>query len=284
MEAYQSENYVLALEKINQAIVLNDKLAHFYQLKGDINRKLFKNQEALKAYNTAVLKRSNFAEVYESMGDIYRNQERYDEAVRAYKKVSTLKPDDLEIILKIAQCYILWTEFEVAQYHLDVFKKNTSAQNQPLSDDYFLLRGEAFFHTKDFEKSVDALKNIKYPGVETYALLGKNYYQLGDYELGVSYFSKLVSLEKEKGEWYLYRGMYFFYKKDFGDAKGQLEYALQLDDGLVESHYYLGKIYVSEGRTAEALKELILYRQKMRNSDKLEEVEEIIDNLEGPTK
>jgi tetratricopeptide (TPR) repeat protein len=281
LEAYQAEEYTLALEKVNQALILNDNLAQFYQLKGNIYKRLFDYDQALLAYQSALRKRSNFTEVHESMGDIYQELVRYDEAVRAFKRVVVLDPSQISIILKIANCYILWDELDVAQHHLNNYENSAKDQKVGLSDNYFLLRGEVLFKMGKYEESIAFLRKMAAINKKAYHLLGNNYYALNDFENGVTYFNKLLNLEKDTGEWYLYRGIYYYHKHDYNDALGQFQIALGLDSNLVEVHYYLGKILLSEGKDTAALEEFRIYRQTMQKNGKLEEIEEILLRLEN---
>lgn len=280
LQAYDVQDYTLALEKINQALLLNSNMALFYQQQGNIYRKLNDYDKALASYKVAIQKRSNFVDVHETIGDIYQEQRDYNEAVRYYKKAISLEPKRIDIILKMVRCYIDWGEYEVALYHLNTYEKDAEEYKLDISDQYYFLRSEVLFQMKKYEESIKNLNQIKQSTVKSLRLLGKNYYALNDYEKGVSYFNTLISLEKDVGEWYLYRGIYFYYKKNYNDARSQLEYALKLDNGLIEAHYYFGKILVAEKKTKEALKEFQIYRQEMREDDKLKEVNALISDLE----
>ena len=104
---------------------------------------------------------------------------------------------------------------------------------------------------------------MKPEDIDGLAFLGSAHYQLGNYEAGLEYFNRLVRLDEENGRWYLYRGIYFFKKRDLKDAEGQLKFALDLNPSLYTAHYYLGKIYEERGESESALEELKLYRQNM---------------------
>lgn len=281
LKAYEAQDYTLALQKIKEALLLNDNMALFYKHQGDIYRKLQDYNQAIESYKTAIQRRSNFVEVHEIIGDIYQEQNDYNAAVRYYKKAIALEVERIDIILKMARCYIDWGEYEVAQYHLNTYEKSAAEFKLPMTDQYFLLRAEVLFKMKKYEESIAYLGQIDQSSVQSLKLLGINYYALNDYEKGVSYFNTLLNMEKDEGEWYLYRGIYFFKKKDYHDARSQLEYALKLDQDLIEVHYYLGKILVEEKKTNEALDEFQIYRQQMRDDDKLDEVNTLINDLEN---
>ena len=273
MEAYQKKEYELALKNINQAILLNKDMARFYQLKGDIYRAQFLYTQAIASYELALARRSNFIEVQEAIAEIYLEQNNYDEAIRAYKKVTGLDPERTDVLLKIADCYLLWNEVEVAQYHLDNYEKTVVQLHQPLTDSYYEIRAEAFYRQKKYQESLAALDQIKTPVRRALRLLGLDYYALGDYERGVGYFNKLLKLDKDEGEWYYYRGIYFFQKDDLNDAKNQFLMAQKLDSTLTEVAYYLGKISLQEGDEAAARQQFGIYQKSGLDETKRNEIE-----------
>ena len=278
-ESYNAKDYQLALQKIDQALVLNDNLAQFYQLKGDIHRALIENDKAIEAYKTAIKKRSNFVEVYLSIASLYEKQKQYDEATRYYKRAAGLEPSKIEIILKIVNCYIQWNEMDVAEYHLDSYKKSAFEQEKPLTDRYYVLRGEVLFLKNNYEESLTFLNEVSQPDSLTLYLYGKNYYAMKDFSTGVTYFNKFLNEDKDNGSWYFYRGIYFYNQKDFKDAKGQFEYGLNLDDTLYETHYYLGKIFLDEGNNTAALKQFRIYSEHGMAPENAEEVDKTIQSL-----
>ena len=279
IEAYDKKDYQLALKKIDQALILNSNLAQFYQLRGDICRALLEYDKAIEAYNIAIKKRSNFVDVHLSIASLYEELKQYDEATRSYKRAAGLEPSRIDIILKIVNCYIQWNEMDVAEHHLNTYEKNAREQNQPLSDRYYVLRGEVLFLKNRYEESLNFLNQVNQPDSLTLYLYGKNYYALEDFTTGVTYFNKLLNEDEGRGRWYFYRGIYFFSQKDYNDAKGQFEHGLKLDNTLYETHYYLGIIFFNEGNNTAALKEFQNYQQYEMDPAKAEEVERIIQSL-----
>jgi tetratricopeptide (TPR) repeat protein len=282
--AYDAKDYQVALQKIDQALILNDNLAQFFQLKGDVHRALGENDKAIETYKTAIMKRSNFVEVHESIAQIYEGQKQYDEAIRYYKRAVILDPSKIDIILQIVNGYIQWNEMDVAEHQLNFYKKSALEQKRPISERYYVLRGEVLFLTKRFEESLAVLNEVSPSDSLALYLYGKNYYALNDFSTGVTYFNKLLNEDKDNGSWYFYRGIYFFNQKDYTDAKGQFEYGFALDETLYETHYYLGKIFLEEGDEGNALEEFRLFRQQIVESEKSEEIDNLIQSLESKIK
>jgi len=281
IEAYNAKDYQVALQKIDQALILNDNLAQFYQLRGDIHRALGEKEKAIEVYKNAIKKRSNYIEAHESIAQIYEGQKQYDEAIRYYKRAVGLDQSRVDIILKIVNCYIQWNEMDVAEHQLNSYQKSAHEQNIPFAEKYYVLRGEVFFLTKRYEESLAVLNKVSQPDSLALYLYGKNYYAMNDFSKGVTYFNRLLNKDKDNGSWYFYRAIYFFNQKDYIDARGQLEYGLKLDESLYESHYYLGKIYLDEGDDVRALEEFHLFRQNIKESDKIEEIDSLIHSLES---
>ena len=282
LEAYNQNDYHLAMEKIDYALKLNGNLAQFYQLKGDIYKAQNEFNNAIEAYKTAIKIRSNFIEVYETVAGIYEKQNQYDEAIRYYKRAVVLEPTRIDLILKIANCYINWDELAVAEYQLNSYKKNATEQKVSLPDQYYILLGKVLFLTNRYEESLSNLERVKQPDSVTLYLYGKNYYALEDFSAGVTYFNKLLNEDKDNGCWYFYRGIYFYNQKNYVDAKGQFEYSLKLDETLYQSYYYLGKILSEEGDKEGALEAFQLFRQHEDNGEKAEEVNKAIQSLSVP--
>jgi tetratricopeptide (TPR) repeat protein len=281
LEAYESGDYQSALENINNALKLNKNLAQFYQLKGDIHRSLSDNEKAVEAYKTAIQKRSNFVEVHMSLANLFENLKSYEEAIRYYKRASGLEPERIEILLNIVNCYIQWNEMAVADHYLNTYKKTAAELKKPVTERYYILRGEVLFLMNDYEQSLEFLSNVSEPDSLTLYLYGKNYYALKQYDKGVTYFNTLLNDDKSNGAWYYYRGIYFYEQKDYVDAKGQFLYAMELDSSLFEPHYYLGKIYLAENDQNAALQEFKNYLRYKGEADKTEEINSLIQSIES---
>jgi len=278
-EAYNKQDFPLALDYINKAIFLNKDMAKFYQMKGEIYKAQFDYDQALLAFNQALKKRSNFIAVHESIGEIYQAQNKNDEAIRSFKRITALEPQKIDVILRIVQCYITIGEYEVAQHNLDIYEKGAKDYRLLLDDSYYLLRGDILFRLNKFEESLNYLKEVETPSKESLKLQGLDYYGLKNFEIGVSFFNRLLSMDKDNGEWYFYRGIYYFQKDDFNDAQAQFKHALVLDVDLTQARYYLGKIYLANGDNTAALEQFNLYLTEDPGSEYSDEVNEIISML-----
>ncbi len=251
---------------IERALRLNSGVAYFHELDGDIYRRQGRFNDALKSYERATTLRSNFPEVYRSQAEIYITLGAHEEAIKYYKKIMANDPVQLTVYINIAEEYMELREYEVALNSLNDYRRQKLAFDEQPEPSYFKTRGLVYFRQRLYEEAIPDLKqfNLLEPdNLEGLALLGSCYYALKKYEAGLAYFNRLIRLDEKNGNWYLYRGIYFYKNDNFNDADGQFRFALSLDPSLYTAHYYLGKIYEERGELESALEELQLYRQHM---------------------
>jgi len=267
-DLYQDREYTKALELIDSALVINQNVAQFYQLKGDILRKMARYDSALTSYLSAISQRSNYTEVYISVAEIYHQQGRFHESIRYYRKALAVDTTLTPLYLEIVRNYISLQEWEIGLNILDDYSRLLQMQGQQFNQDYYFLKGKILYNRKDYTGAVKTLLLYRPETAsarEVLALLGRSYYNQADYENGIPYFNKLVRLDSKKGEWYYYRGIYYFQKNNMEDARNQFEVALNSDSTLYNCHYYLGKIYELQGDPKKAVDEFRMYRESMRS-------------------
>lgn len=284
VEYFDSKDYDNALQEINVVIENNSRFALFYKFQGDIYTAKYDYNSALAAYNNSIKYRSNFPEAHNKIGQIYLNMGQYEEALKAFRKVRVNDPSDLSVFLKIAQCYMEMGELEVAYNELADYRRLKLVSSEKLDPEYHRLLGITFFRFKRYNDSIKELEEFRRTdnrNMYVLELLGKSYYQVDEFEKGLSYFNQLIKLDENSGEWYMYRGIYFYRKSNLEDAESQLLYALELDDTLDDAHLFLGKIYESQGKVKLALDHLNKYRMSMRKTIDTEDLNSTINKLEN---
>jgi tetratricopeptide (TPR) repeat protein len=280
LQEYDAGKYQSALDNIQKAINIHQNFAKFYKVEGDIYKRMAKYDQALVSYENAVNQRSNFLEVHKDMGEIYFNQENYEDAIRSFRKVLILEPKETQMYLKIAQCFIVMDELDIALNNLNDYIQYENSY----SKDYYLLKGIAYYNLQRYPEVIAELKQFyssENTNSDIFYLLGRSYYGINEYEEGLRCFNKLIQLDASNGEYYYYRGIYFFIKMDYNDAESQFKYALQLDKTLGKAHYYLGKIYGLRLEVDKALAEFTLYRESDKRFEEDEDVSEVILQLEN---
>jgi len=284
MWEYEAGRYQNALEKIQYAITIHQNFAQFFKLEGDIYKDMMDHDRAIQSYEKAILQRSNFIEVHKSMGEIYVKQGNYQQAIKSYRKILALDPKELDMYLRIAQCYIALEELEIALNNLTDYARNSNIYFSPETDEYYVLKGIAYYNLSRYEdvvRELGPLERQENINSDILYLLGRSYYALDKYEEGLRCFNRLITRDGGVGEYFYYRGIYFYIKEDYVDALEQLNYALQLDHSLGKAHYYLGKIYEHRWDVHKALSEFRIYRESDDHFDDIDEIDEIILKLEN---
>ena len=80
---------------------------------------------------------------------------------------------------------------------------------------------------------------------------------------------KLTGLTK--GDQHFYRGVYYYYNKNYNDALSQLKYALDSEETDSRVYYYLGKVHLELGNMSESKKMFDIFRSETEKPE-LEDV------------
>ena len=268
IDSLNAGSYTSALELAKKAIKLNPNYAKFYLLEGDVYYKLSNLEQALNSYMRATQLRSSSVEAYLRIANIYELEyKNYDEAIKYYRKSYAVNNSNHDILINIGECYLAKDEISIAKNKAEEYRNITEADNKFLSFDYYYLNGKINLiqHNnkeakRDFEQALKINKNHFYAKL----LLIKSLFELNELEEGLKYTNELMRVKNKVGELYFFRGLYYFLKNKNKDALGLFEQALNLDETLLKSHYYLGKIYESLGAKEKSLEHFRLYRKTMQ--------------------
>jgi tetratricopeptide (TPR) repeat protein len=264
VDYFFNSEYQEALETIQKAIKLNKSFAQFHKLEGDIYFNLKHDDKALISYENALKYRSYFTEVYLAMAVIYKRNNDHANAVKAYDKVLLSDQKQIVAYLELADCYLVLDKSKLSLNSLEAYEKATIEYKVEPVSDYFYLLAKTYFQLKKYHEAIAELEKIKEPFNEkVYCLLGRCYYGLNEFDTGLHYFNKLLN-NNNIGEYYYYRGIYFYNKNNLEDALTQFKRALELDESQIEVHYYLSRIYELKGDTEEALKQYKLYKSDVK--------------------
>jgi tetratricopeptide (TPR) repeat protein len=268
VDSMNSGAFTFALELVKDAIKLNPNYAKFYLLEGDVYYKLGNPEEALNSYTHATQLRSSSVEAYLRIAKIYENEyKNYDEAIKYYRRSYAVNNSIHNILIDIGECYLSKNEINLARHKAEEYKKLIEAENKLLSFDYFYLNGKISYMQHDFDSAkldFEQAVKIRPKHFDAKLLLVKCLFELDNQEAGLGHINELMKLNDTVGEIYYFRALYYFTKNKFNDALGLFEQALSLDESLLKSHYYLGKIYESLGDKEKSLEHLHLYRQTMQ--------------------
>lgn len=257
VEQQEAKNYEDALKFIDQAISVNNRIASYFALKGDINNQIKNYNNALEAYKKAKELRSFYPEIYVKSAIIYYKQQKFDEAIKDYRKAFALQPENLDLFIRIADCYIQLNEFEVALNQLGDYKTQIEKINKTLSADYFIMSAKIDFERNEFEKVVLAMGEARIKKklnrneivfylkslIETNAL--EDAYKLASYD-----YKDIISAS----DFNFVRGLYYYKKNNMNDSKNQLLLCTEGNTVIYEAYKLLAEIYEKEEMNAESVK------------------------------
>ncbi|MDD5458284.1 MAG: tetratricopeptide repeat protein [Phycisphaerae bacterium] len=142
-----------AVEKLNQAVRINDKFFLAWSLMGDIYKSVKEYESAVSAYDRATeLNPWSFKDYFE-LGRTYQLMENFIMAVKAYGRALEINPDDYKANLYNAQSYFAINDYQNA---LEYGQK--AARLDPNETEALVLVGEIYDETKDYHKAIAAYK------------------------------------------------------------------------------------------------------------------------------
>ncbi len=285
LDALNRNNLDDAAGFIRKAIEINPNFAKFYSLQGDIFYAQDRKKEAINSYQLALRKRSNFAEMYIKSGRIYEELKLPDRAILEYRKATAVEENHVNLLLKIAELYLNADDVYRAQSELDDYEKYLKKHKQEIPVTFYQLRGKCFLKQNKPEKALEQFQLAEFldrNNFQTRLLLAGLFFQLGNIEKGITYINSLLRQEKDNGELYYYRGIYFYRKQNLKDARTQFLLALQLDNNLADPLYFLGKIAFASGNREEAAEYWNRYLQSETSAEHREEVRQLLRETDAP--
>lgn len=277
VDSMNTGDFISALELVKEAIKLNPNYAKFYLLEGNLYTELANPREALNSYRKATKLRSSYVEVYFRIATIHEKEyQDYDEAVKYYRRAYAVGKSNHNLLLNIGECYLASNEINLAKHKAEEYKKLIEAENKVLSFDYYHLNGKINYLQKNFSTAINNLEQairINPKQFNAKLLLAKCLFETDNPEEGLKYTNELMKLNDTVGELYYFRALYYYTKNKFQDSLGLFEQALSLDETLLKSHYYLGKIYELLGNQEKSLEHLQLFRQSMHQEEQIIEIQ-----------
>ena len=228
------------------------ELAWFNLAAGFQGLKLY--EKAIDAYKYAVVIDEKFDYAYRNMGDAFIRLRKYKEAIEVLEKVLELsRPEDV-IYEAIGHCYDRLKNFAQARFYY----RKASHLNQGDSKLYYKIAC-TYINEEQWSMAVKQLESamqIHRLQPEYNLAMGECKMQLGDYKEAIQYFSNVVRQRPRNiSSWEalircLYQGE--FYEEALEQAKA----ALKITESKPIFLYYLSAIYLSLGKTKEALLQL----------------------------
>ena len=128
-----------AVEKLNQAVKINEKFFLAWSLMGDIYQSIKEYEKAVASYNKAAeLNPWSFKDYFE-LGRTYQLMENFVMAVKAYGQALKINPQDYRANLYNAQSY-----FEIDDYNSAMIYGQAAVKIDPNETEALVLLGEIY--------------------------------------------------------------------------------------------------------------------------------------------
>lgn len=199
---FNKANALANHEKYNEAIEVyntylrafkNNPTAKYYIGECYIQLKDF--EKALEHFDSILIDNKNFAEAFYGKAMVYEEMNKPDEAIKNYKKALVIDEDNTDAWFSIGNLYIKLKKFSNA---VEAFDKALSINKFDI--EAWLLNAEAYDKLEDISKSIDLLlEATEYlpDNSDIIYALSAYYFKSDNNNLGIEWFKKAYSLEKE---------------------------------------------------------------------------------------
>jgi tetratricopeptide (TPR) repeat protein len=178
---------------------------------------------------------------------------RYDQAVLFYKRLSQMLPSDQGLLLTLAGAHHLNNETQASQEILQKLPQDdkTRGQYHAVLGDAYRYRAKGLEAVGEYEKARSLAPDL--PGVNYQ--LGVLQSELHDYNKAVEAFQRELTVDPNSADAHYSLGAYYLgFGNDPEQARRHFEKTLQLRPTHLGGYLGLIKIYISDGRSEEALR------------------------------
>ncbi len=230
LDAFQQKKYDNALEYINKTIEANNRIAGYFELKGDILVRLEQPAPAEQAYTDALARRSHYDAVLEKLGDLNFAQKRFEQAVDFYQKAFAQNGKRLMLLLKSVEARIQLRQYSIAKNILNDYKKISKKLKKRKSSFFFAEHARLMFETGKYFTAITDLKAAERLGPLSRNLILifiQSFYNTEQLEEGYSMATAVYRPLLQPADVHYFRALYYFRMKNEKDARTQLGLALK---------------------------------------------------------
>ena len=125
--AAQQGNNLLALERVEEALLANRRNGVAHSNKGNILLSLDHPIEAIEAYKRAIKLTPNYAEAHSNLGNGFQVIGDYSQAIECYQRALKMEPSNLDFKLNLGNAYSRMNSYEKAtQIYEEIINLNPS--------------------------------------------------------------------------------------------------------------------------------------------------------------
>ena len=191
---------------------------------------------------------------------------RMDIAEQALKTAARLAPDDYLVYFHLGALYYTASRFFQAQSPLE--------KSLSLNPDYVPARlflgltleelGQESLAIECYHFAIETAKRSGFKGEQPYLYLGRLLYRQNQMDDSLPYLQKAVDANPRSCEGLCLLARALIYRSREAEALAALNQCSRADPRYPEAHYLLSRLYLKQGKTNEAAKELSLFQQLKR--------------------
>lgn len=236
-------------------------------------------QAAERGFQTVLKQQPDNVGAIGNLGVLYARTNRTAKAIAQYQHALQLSPDDASILLNLGIVYLKEEQYgkaepcfervlrinpqqQQARRLLDVCRVYTGraptaiqdlkalAQQNPQDDQLLFLLGLAYLKTGDSQTAQSVFNRMLEAAGPTRAqfLLGKASYEAALFPQAEQSFLEVLRIEPNFPGAHLELGKVYISERRTADAIAQLKTALQQDPGSEEANYFLGSLLIRENQ------------------------------------
>jgi len=186
-DAYSSAahpNYDMAVTLLKKAIEYNNKDAEVYWILGKTYEAMNKSGDAVSAYERATELNPSYANSFTHIGVIWRNARNLNLSKESFDKALQADPNFPPAYRELAEFYFYTGKYDLAtqtyQKYLEIADKDDETQ---------FRYAKFLFVIKKYQDAINILNKLrgKISSPILYRLLGYSYYEIGNYQEGISH-------------------------------------------------------------------------------------------------
>jgi predicted O-linked N-acetylglucosamine transferase (SPINDLY family) len=251
MIACQVENYAMALELTDKAILFKPDFAQAYDTRGSALHGLQQYHTALGSFDRAILLKPDSAEAYNNRGNPLLHLEQYQTALDSYDKAILLKPNYAEAYRNRGNALL-----GLQRYHAAVDSFDKAIQLKPEFAEAYDNRGIALQALQQYQAALDSYDKailLKPNYAEAYSNRGSALFGLQQYQAAVESCEHAILLKPNYAEAYSNRGSALFGLQEYRLALESFDQAILLKSGRAEAHKNRGNALVGLQQYQSAL-------------------------------
>ena len=245
--AHQTKNHQLAIELINRALKINDRIPEAYNNIGNAYQSLKMFDFALQNFDKAIALNSKFPDAFNNRGNVLQELKQYQNAVFSYNKAIELKNDYIDAYYNRA----------VSLRELKLFDEAVSSYEQAIAikpefAEAYSNKGNALHELNRFDEAIACFEKaiaIKPDFAIAYINLGNTYLVLGRNNKALEICRRAVELAPELAEAHCNFAVSILvyvestnHTQYLEEAKLHIAKALKLDPQLPQNFVALGRL------------------------------------------